>query len=174
MVRLPRFSVVFSALLLSGALAGCATRGATGDPLEPMNRAVFTFNEKVDENVLQPVARGYRAVLPQFVRTGVTNMFANLDDLWIGINNLLQGKVTDGAIDFTRFTWNSTVGLLGFFDVASAWDLPKHNEDFGQTLGRWGLSTGPYLVLPLFGPSDFRDGAGFSVDSAADIVRNLD
>src|SRR6185503_13737611 len=87
----------------------------------------------------------------------------------------LQGKVTDGAIDFTRFTWNSTVGLLGFFDVASAWDLPKHNEDFGQTLGRWGMGTGPYLVLPLFGPSNFRDGAGLVLDSrVGDVVRNLD
>ena len=87
---------------------------------------------------------------------------------------VLQGKITDGAIDFTRFTWNSTVGLLGFFDVATAWELPKHNEDFGQTLGRWGAATGPYLVLPIFGPSNFRDAAGFSVDSFADIVRNLD
>ena len=163
-------------LALACLLGGCAsTGGRTGDPLEPLNRGVFRFNDTVDEAVLQPVARGYRRVLPAFVRTGVTNFFGNLDDLWIGVNNLLQGKVTDGAIDFTRFTWNSTVGLLGFFDVASAWDLPKHNEDFGQTLGRWGMGTGPYLVLPLFGPSNFRDGAGLVLDSrVGDVVRNLD
>jgi phospholipid-binding lipoprotein MlaA len=171
MVRLFKLSI---ALLLLACLCGCAGGGVRVDPLEPLNRVVFTFNDKVDENVLQPVARGYRAAVPEFLRTGLTNMYANLEDLWIGVNNLLQGKVTDGAIDFTRFTWNTTVGLLGFFDVASAWDLPKHNEDFGQTLGRWGLGTGPYLVLPLFGPSNFRDGLGFSVDSFADIVRNLD
>jgi phospholipid-binding lipoprotein MlaA len=163
-----------SALLLCLVLAGCATPGSTTDPLEPMNRVVFAFNEKVDEVVLTPVARGYRALFPEFVRTGVTNMFSNLEDVWIGVNNLLQGKVREGAQDFTRVTWNSTLGILGFFDVATAFELPKHNEDFGQTLGWYGVGTGPYLVLPLFGPSDFRDGAGFSVDSLADIVRNLD
>jgi phospholipid-binding lipoprotein MlaA len=161
--------------LLFAALSGCATTpGTPGDPLEPFNRAMFTFNEKVDETVLQPVARGYRALLPEFVRTGVSNFFSNLEDLWIGVNNLLQGKITDGAQDFARFTWNSTIGLLGFLDVASEMDIPKHNEDFGQTLGRWGVDTGPYLVLPIFGPSNFRDGAGFAVDTTGDIVRNLD
>ena len=163
-----------SVLFLCAGLAGCATGGSGVDPLEPMNRAVFTFNDKVDEAVLQPVARGYRSVLPEFLRTGITNMFSNLDDVWVGINNLLQGKVNEGAQDFARFTWNSTIGLLGFFDVSTAMDLPKHNEDFGQTLGRWGVGTGPYLVLPFFGPSNFRDAPGVFVDSKADVVRNLD
>ena len=164
-------------LVLCLALGGCATAGGPGprpDPLEPLNRAVFTFNDKLDQAVLQPVARGYRAVLPAVVRTSVTNFFSNLDDLWIGLNNVLQAKIPDGLQDFERFTFNSTFGIAGLFDVASAMEIPKHNEDFGQTLGRWGVGTGPYLVLPIFGPSDFRDGLGFSVDSAADIVRNLD
>ena len=165
---------IAAVLALAGLLSGCATGGSSVDPFEPMNRVVFTFNDKVDQAVLQPVARGYRAVLPEFLRTGVTNMFSNLEDVWIGINNALQGKVNDGAQDLARFTWNTTLGLLGFFDVSSAMDLPKHNEDFGQTLGRWGVGTGPYLVLPFFGPSNFRDGAGFGVDSFADVIRNLD
>lgn len=165
---------LLAALVLSTVFSGCATTGSTSDPLEPMNRVVFNFNEKVDQVILTPVARGYRTVFPEFLRTGVTNMFSNLEDVWIGVNNLLQGKVREGAQDFSRVTWNSTLGILGFFDVATAFELPKHNEDFGQTLGWWGVGTGPYLVLPLFGPSDFRDGAGFSVDSFADIVRNLD
>jgi phospholipid-binding lipoprotein MlaA len=164
-----------TALVVGLALGGCASAGGTSrDPLEPLNRAVFSFNEMVDETVLQPVARGYRAVVPAFARTGVTNFFSNLDDLWIGVNNLLQAKIADGLQDFERFTFNSTVGILGLIDVASAMDIPKHNEDFGQTAGRWGAGTGPYLVLPIFGPSDLRDALGFSVDSTADIVRNLD
>jgi phospholipid-binding lipoprotein MlaA len=156
-------------------LGGCAsTPGLVTDPLEPLNRAVFGFNEKVDEAVLQPVARGYRAVVPAFARTGVSNFFSNLGDLWIGVNNLLQAKIADGLQDFERFTFNSTIGILGIFDVASAMDIPKHDEDLGQTLGRWGVGTGAYLVLPIFGPSDLRDGLGFSIDSMADIVRNLE
>ncbi len=171
----PRITNFLAALVIGPALGGCATAGGTTtDPLEPFNRAVFQFNDKLDQAVLQPVARGYRAVVPSLARTGVTNFFSNLDDLWIGVNNLLQGKITDGAVDFERFTFNSIFGILGFVDVATAMDLPKHNEDFGQTLGRWGLATGPYLVLPVFGPSNFRDGFGFSIDSTADIVRNLD
>jgi phospholipid-binding lipoprotein MlaA len=173
--RMNKPASALAAVLFATVLAGCATGGgAAGDPLEPMNRVVFTFNEKVDEAVLQPVARGYRSLVPEFLRNGVTNMFSNLDDLWVGANNVLQGKVNHGAQDLARFTWNTTVGVLGFFDVATTMDLPKHNEDFGQTLGRWGVGTGPYLVLPIFGPSNFRDGAGLGVDSAADIVRNLD
>lgn len=162
-------------MCVAGMLAGCAsTGGHPQDPLEPVNRAVFRFNETVDENVLQPVARGYRAVLPGLVRTGVTNFFSNLEDVWIGVNNVLQGKLGEGVQDFARFTFNTTFGLLGILDVSTDFQLPKHNEDFGQTLGRWGLGTGPYLVLPLFGPSNFRDGVSLLVDSQADFVVNLD
>jgi phospholipid-binding lipoprotein MlaA len=164
-----------TAVWLAVLLAGCATDGRhPRDPLEPINRAVFRFNETVDEAVLQPVAKGYRAVLPDLVRTGVTNFFSNLDDLWIGANNVLQGKLTDGVQDFARVTFNSTFGLLGFIDVASDFGLPKHDEDFGQTAGRWGAGSGPYLVLPFFGPSTVRDGLGRFVDSYGDIIVNLD
>ena len=163
-----------AALGLAAMLAGCATDGRhRADPLEPVNRAVFRFNETLDEAVLQPVAKGYRAVLPDLVRTGVTNFFSNLDDVWIGVNNVLQGKLSDGIQDFARVTFNSTFGLLGLIDVATDFNLPKHNEDFGQTLGRWGIGSGPYLVLPLFGPSTVRDGLGLYADSYGDVIVNL-
>jgi phospholipid-binding lipoprotein MlaA len=152
---------VFGLLLLLalGGLGGCATTGGNPrDPLEGLNRATFGFNEGVDKMFIKPLAIGYKTVLPTFARTGVTNFFANLGDIWIGINNVLQGKIGDGASDFGRFALNSTAGLLGFFDVASNAGLEKHDEDFGQTLGRWGVGSGAYLVLPFLGPSSFRDG----------------
>lgn len=151
---------------LLALLGGCASSGPVNprDPLEPMNRAVFEFNDGVDKVVIKPVAQAYRAVLPQPVRTGVRNFFANLQDPWIGVNNLLQGKVEAGLTDWFRFTTNSTIGFAGILDVASDMRMDKHNEDFGQTLGVWGLPTGDYLVLPFFGPSDVRDGLGLLVD----------
>jgi phospholipid-binding lipoprotein MlaA len=162
-------------LLLAAALVGCAGPGGPrGDPIEPFNRAMFSFNETVDDAVLRPVARGYRAALPELLRTGVSNFFSNLEDVWIGANNVLQGKAADGVQDLARFIFNSTFGLLGVLDVSTDFNLPKHNEDFGQTLGRWGAETGPYLVLPLFGSSSIRDGLGLMVDFKADIVRNVD
>ena len=161
-------------LALSIAMVGCAAPGGHAqDPFEPFNRAMFSFNETVDDAVLQPVAKGYRAVLPELARTGVSNFFSNLEDLWIAANNILQGKVADGVQDLARFVFNSSIGLLGILDVSSDLNLPKHNEDFGQTLGYWGANTGPYLVLPLFGSSSIRDGAGFVLDFKADIVRNI-
>ncbi|MBI2317911.1 MAG: VacJ family lipoprotein [Betaproteobacteria bacterium] len=164
-----------AALLIAGAAAGCATTGENPrDPLEPINRAIFGFNEGVDKAVLKPVAEGYRAVLPGIVRAGVTNFFANLEDVWIGINNLLQGKVEQGLGDVMRVAINSTFGLLGLIDVATDAGLEKHNEDFGQTLGRWGFGSGPYLVLPFFGPSSLRDGIGGMFDVQADLVVNID
>ncbi|HEY5293471.1 MAG TPA: VacJ family lipoprotein [Burkholderiales bacterium] len=140
-------------------LGGCATTGGSpGDPLEAYNRTMFSFNDDVDKAIIKPVASGYKSVMPEFARTGVTNFFANLGDLWIGINNILQGKVGAGASDFGRFAMNTTVGILGLFDVASNAGLEKHNEDFGQTLGRWGVGSGAFVVLPLLGPSSVRDG----------------
>jgi phospholipid-binding lipoprotein MlaA len=162
------------ALCLAALLSGCATTGGNVDPFEPVNRVVFRFNDAVDEAVLQPVARGYRAVLPGPVRTGVTNFFSNLEDVWIGVNNVLQGKLSDGAKDFARFAFNSTFGLLGILDVSTDVNLPKHNEDFGQTLGWWGVGSGPYIVLPLLGPSTLRDGASLLVDTHGDFIVNLD
>lgn len=151
---------LFGLLLLGAltALGGCATTGGNpGDPLESYNRAMFKFNDGVDKAIIKPVASGYKAVLPEFARTGVSNFFSNLGDIWIGINNVLQGKIGAGASDFGRFAINTTAGIFGLFDVASNAGLEKHNEDFGQTLGRWGIGSGVYVVLPILGSSSVRD-----------------
>jgi phospholipid-binding lipoprotein MlaA len=166
--RILEISLVLTAFAVLG---GCATSGNPKDPLEGYNRAMFEFNEGVDKVILKPVATGYKAIMPEIARTGVTNFFANLDDLWIGINNVLQGKVGDGVSDLGRFLMNSTVGILGLFDVASNVGLEKHNEDLGQTLGRWGFDPGPYFVIPVLGPSTFRDGLGRIVDWRGDPIR---
>jgi len=143
---------------LSGLMGGCATVGRNpDDPLEGYNRAMFSFNDSMDKAFIKPVATGYKKVVPGFARTGVSNFFSNLGDVWIGVNNILQGKLGPGVSDFGRFAINTTVGIVGLFDVASNAGLEKHNEDFGQTLGRWGMGSGPYVVLPLLGPSDVRD-----------------
>lgn len=156
-------------LLASLVLTGCATTGENPkDPWERQNRAVFAFNEGVDKYALKPVAQGYDYVLPTPVKTGVTNFFDNIGDLWIGVNNLLQGKPVDAASDLGRLLINSTVGILGVFDVATPMGLEKHEEDFGQTLGRWGAEPGPYVVLPVAGPRDVRDSGGLAVDLLTD------
>jgi len=156
-------------ILVSGLLSGCAHQNAR-DPLEPFNRGVYAFNDAIDNAVLKPVAFGYRAVLPQFMRTGVTNFFSNLDDVTVFVNGVLQGKIPQAVSDAGRFIINTTIGVLGLFDVATHFGLEKHNEDFGQTLGYWGIGNGPYLVLPLLGPSSFRDGIGRLVDRYTDPV----
>jgi phospholipid-binding lipoprotein MlaA len=160
--------------LILAALSGCATATNPADPLEGFNRAMFKFNDKVDDYVMKPVSKGYEAAVPSLVRTGVTNFFSNLQDLWISANNLLQGKVEWAMGDFLRFTFNSSFGIFGVFDVASDMGLDKHDEDFGQTLGRWGIGSGPYLVLPFLGPSTVRDGLGFVADFKADPVGHID
>jgi phospholipid-binding lipoprotein MlaA len=156
----------FLGLMLLTALAGCATTGGNPhDPLEGYNRAMFGFNQGVDNAIIKPMATGYKKVVPAIARTGVSNFFSNLRDIWIGVNNILQGKVGAGASDFGRFAINTTVGILGLFDIASNAGLEKHNEDFGQTLGRWGVGSGAYVVLPILGPSTVRDGLSlFLVD----------
>jgi phospholipid-binding lipoprotein MlaA len=163
-------------LILVGAVSGCATVATPNprDPLESFNRGVYTFNDALDRAILKPVATGYRTVIPQFARTGVRNFFSNLDDLAVIVNNLLQFKLQQAASDTGRFLLNSTVGVLGLVDVASHVGLEKHNEDFGQTLGYWGIGSGPYLVLPLLGPSSFRDGIGRIVDMYTDVVWNIE
>ncbi len=154
----------------AAALSGCAGTNPR-DPYEGFNRAMFKFNDTVDQVALKPAATAYRAVLPSFVQTGVNNFFGNLADAWSAVNNLLQGKGEAGMSDVTRFTLNSTFGLLGLLDIASEAGLPKHNEDFGQTLGYWGVPSGPYLMLPLFGASTVRDTAALPLDFNGDIWR---
>ena len=158
-------------LVLALAGAGCAsTPSDARDPLEGVNRAVFAFNDKTDEMVLRPAARLYRNVTPQGLRDAVRNFFSNIDDLFIGANNLLQGKLETAVNDWLRFAFNTTFGLLGIHDWASDMGLEKHNEDFGQTLGSWGVGDGMYLVLPLLGPSTLRDTAALPVDWEGDPV----
>ncbi len=156
------------ALAVGSTLAGCATGKNPRDPFEKFNRQMFAFNDAIDRAALKPAATAYKRVLPTFVQTGVSNFFGNLSDLWTGVNNLLQGKGQDGMSDLTRFTLNSTFGLVGVLDIASEAGLHKHNEDFGQTLGAWGMPSGPYLMLPLLGPSTVRDAAVIPLDVAAD------
>jgi phospholipid-binding lipoprotein MlaA len=160
------------AVLAVALLQGCATGpGANpSDPLEPFNRAMFGFNEGLDRTVLKPVATAYRDVTPQPVRTGVTSFFGNISDVWSMVNNLLQGKGEAAADSLFRVTTNTLWGLGGIFDVASEMKIPKHSEDFGQTLGVWGVGSGPYLVLPVLGSSSVRDTAGLLVDSQMDAV----
>jgi phospholipid-binding lipoprotein MlaA len=145
-------------------LAGCATPQNPRDPFEKFNRAMFTFNDTVDRTALKPAATVYKEYTPGFMQTGVNNFFGNLADAWTGINNLLQGKGQEGLSDFTRFALNSTFGIIGVLDIASEAGLQKHSEDLGQTLGAWGVPSGPYLMLPVLGPSTVRDTAALPAD----------
>jgi phospholipid-binding lipoprotein MlaA len=156
-------------------LAGCASTGAPpADPLEGLNRGTYAFNDAVDRAVLKPVAQGYQAVTPTFVRSGVSNAFSNVGDVSVSVNNLLQGKPRDALSDLGRFVVNSTLGILGLFDVATPMGLEKHEEDFGQTLGKWGVGSGPFLMVPLMGPSTLRDSTGRFADSYAGWFRQVD
>lgn len=154
------------------ACHGCATAPSMDprDPIEGFNRGVFTFNEGLDQAVFKPAATIYRDVTPVLVRRGVGNFLSNLDDAWSFVNNLLQFKGRKAVDNFFRFGVNSTMGLFGVLDVASEMQIERHSEDFGQTLGRWGVGPGPYLVLPFFGPSTFRDAIALPVDMGGDIV----
>jgi phospholipid-binding lipoprotein MlaA len=147
-------------------LAGCASapNRTAGDPLEPMNRAIFSFNDAVDRSVAVPIAKGYQKITPHPLRTAISNFFSNLGDLSNVANELLQLKITDATSDLIRFAMNTTFGVGGLIDFATLARLPKHHQDFGLTLGRWGVPSGPYLVLPIFGPSTFRDSVGLAVD----------
>ena len=157
-------------LLLAGA-AGCATTGNDPrDPLEGFNRAMYSFNDGFDEAIGKPVATAYRDLLPSPVRSGVRNFFANIADLWIGANNLLQGKPADAITDWVRFAFNSTIGLFGLIDIASEIGIEKHDEDFGQTFGRWGANDGAYVVWPFLGSSSVRDSVGLVFDIGLDPV----
>ena len=167
-------------LILLLITTGCATTNNMSgdfnpdDPYEKSNRKVFEFNNKIDKLFLRPVTDFYDKATPEFAQTSITNFFANLDDIRISINNLLQGNVVESMSDITRFFINSIFGLGGFFDVASEMGLEKHSEDFGQTLGKWGAKPGPYLMLPFLGPSTTRDAFTFVGDTALAPALSLD
>ena len=161
-------------VLAAAALTGCASTHAKNpaDPLESFNRGVYQFNDALDKAIVKPVAQGYGAVMPAPGKIMVNNFFSNLDDLIVTINDLLQFKFTQAASDGSRFLFNSTFGVFGLLDVANR--LEKHNEDFGQTLGYWGAGSGPYIVLPIFGPSTLRDGIGLVADNRPSKLRRID
>jgi phospholipid-binding lipoprotein MlaA len=169
-----RFAQWAIAAVVLASTFGCATVSGQApnpiDPLEPFNRSVFRFNEGVDRAVLRPVATAYRDTLPLMVRTGVSNFFGNLGDVWSLANNVMQLKLQNSAETFMRLNVNTIFGLGGLLDIASEAGIERHREDFGQTLGRWGVPTGPYVVLPLLGPSTVRDTAALPVDHYGDVL----
>jgi phospholipid-binding lipoprotein MlaA len=174
-MRLARWLAAAAALAVVLLTGGCATVDADPrDPLEPMNRGVFAFNDTFDTAIARPVAGVYRDALHPEIRDRVRNFFSNLADPLIGVNNMLQGKFEDGFFDWVRFGFNTTVGLLGIHDVATDMGYEKHNEDFGQTFGWWGSPSGPYLVVPFLGSSTVRDGVGLGFDFYLDPMRRIE
>jgi phospholipid-binding lipoprotein MlaA len=173
LVRVARRALLGAVALAS--LAGCATlpNADPRDPLEPFNRGVFAFNEDLDRALFKPAATLYRDLIPKLARTGVSNFFGNLEDVWSFANSVLQFKPAVAAETLVRVGANTVFGLGGVLDVASDMRLQRQREDFGQTLGRWGVPTGPYLVLPLLGPSTLRDALALSVDFYGDVVGGL-
>ncbi|HEU0188997.1 MAG TPA: VacJ family lipoprotein [Gallionella sp.] len=161
------------ALLIAGQLTffllltGCTSARNPGDPLEPLNRSVYRFNDTMDKAVIKPVAQAYDKIMPATAKIMAGNFISNIDDAVVTLNDLLQFKFVQAASDGSRFLFNSTFGVLGLFDVASR--LEKHHEDFGQTLGYWGVGNGPYLVLPFLGPSTLRDATGLYVDTGSSV-----
>ena len=153
-------------LMMASVLVMPAASAAENDPLEPVNRKVLAFNYVVDRGLLKPAAQVYRRAVPRFVRAGLRNVFNNLNEPRTVLNQILQGKPRIAAADAARFVVNTTFGLGGLLDPATAMGLERHREDFGQTLGKWGMGGGPYLMLPIVGPASFRDGAGRLVDFA--------
>ena len=160
-------------LLLLALIIVPSAYASDDDPLEPMNRAIFEFNEIIDDNVLKPIAKGYKYVTPDPVEVGISNFFSNLGEIGTITNDLLQLKFAQAGRDTMRFFLNSTLGIFGIFDVATPLGLSKNKEDFGQTLGFWGVPDGPYLVLPFLGPSSFRDGPSMIVDYELSPVEQL-
>lgn len=164
-----------AALAALALAAGCASgpQAHPGDPFEPMNRGITRFNDVVDDAVLVPAATAYERVLPSMVRTGVGNFFSNVGDIWSFANSVAQLKLRNSAETFMRLNVNTFFGLGGLLDVASEAGIYRHEEDFGQTLGRWGVGPGPYVVLPVLGPSTVRDTAALPVNSAGSVIGNM-
>ncbi len=167
-----RLAALACMALLASGCAGAPRN--PDDPLEGYNRAMFSFNDGVDRTVIRPVAQAYDTVAPTPVKIGVGNFFGNLADPWIGLNNMLQGKPGEAFSDWMRFLFNSTWGILGLLDIASEAGLPKHDEDFGQTLAVWGVGDGAYVVLPFFGPRTMRDAAATPLDLTGDSPLRID
>lgn len=158
--------LILVVITLAPLATGCANvpQPVEHDPWESWNRAIYEFNTTTDTYLLKPVAQGYQTITPRPVRTGISNFFSNLDDLLVITNDLLQFKLSQALSDSFRFLVNSTIGIYGLIDVASHFGLEKHDEDFGQTLGTWGIGDGPYLVLPFWGPSNVRDSLGLAAE----------
>ena len=155
-------TAIILALLLT--MEGCANLGSRGDPRDPfegMNRSIYSFNEAIDQSIMDNLSRFYQAITPTFIDQGITNFFSNINEIVVIINDILQFKFAQAFSDIGRLVVNSTLGIGGFFDVASDNGIPKHNEDFGQTLATWGFGAGPYLVIPMLGPSTVRDATGY-------------
>jgi len=167
---------LFSLAFILGAsfiVSGCATveTPSDDDPYESFNRSMYDFNKSIDTAVLKPLAKGYDAVAPDPVKISVSNFFSNLNEIPTAANQLLQGKVVDGVSDIGRFVINTTLGLGGLFDVATKMGIDAHDEDFGQTLGAWGVNPGPYVVLPILGPTTVRDTVARPVDNHFDVLQ---
>ena len=161
---------LMSTLLFACASIPAGTQSSEADPWEPMNRAVFAFNEVLDDYFLKPITAAYRFILPEIVRDGIYNVFGNYNDIYTALNNLLQGKPALAFNDFMRVMVNTIFGLGGLLDVATPAGLEKHKEDWGQTFGVWGVPAGPYVVLPFFGPSSVRDTFGTIADLESDYL----
>jgi phospholipid-binding lipoprotein MlaA len=165
---------LWAGLLALALLQGCAVGPNPRDPFEPFNRSVTRFNDGLDEAIVKPVAQAYQDTVPSPVRTGVNNFFGNLSDAWSFVNNVLQAKPQAAVDSFMRVSVNTLIGLGGVLDWATPMGIERHREDFGKTLGRWGVATGPYLVLPVLGPSTVRDAAARVVDAKGDLVLQID
>jgi len=170
-----KFHKLATTAVVAALLAGPVTADEKEvDPWEGMNRSIFAFNEGFDRYLLKPATLGYKAVTPDLVETGISNFFGNISDIGSFVNNVLQAKLDPALNDLARITFNTTVGLAGFIDVATPMGLPETDEDFGQTLGYWGFESGPYLMLPFFGPSTVRDGVGFVAETVTSPYNNLE
>jgi len=165
---------LWAGLLALALLQGCAVGPNPRDPFEPFNRSVTRFNDGLDEAIVKPVAQAYQDTVPSPVRTGVNNFFGNLSDAWSFVNNVLQARPQAAVDSFMRVSVNTLIGLGGVLDWATLMGIERHREDFGKTLGRWGVDTGPYLVLPVLGPSTVRDAAARVVDAKGDLVLQID
>ena len=171
---LNKLLALFVLSLSLNSVTAVAQDSELNDPWEGFNRGVFNFNESLDRAILKPVAQGYRFIMPDVAEQGVSNFFDNLRDVVTFFNNVLQLKPVEATQDLSRVLINTTIGIGGLFDVASAMDIPKNDEDFGQTLGAWGVESGPYLVLPLLGPSTVRDGVGIIPDMYLDPLNQVE